>query len=175
MSAPLIIEHPEWQTFRQRTLYALITLAFWVLWAYLWQPLLDFFGWAVGLSAYRQAGTPQEDYLGLLHLFGIYTLVIAVLGGSLVLWALYNYLRFRGADRRRPRPAVNAADQGLHYTLDPDELRGWQQERRLVIHHDEHSNVIGVDCDESNWRRESPEPGPPRRMPWRFLPERRAA
>ena len=101
----LIIEHPEWQTLRQRTLYASITLIFWMAWGYLWTPLLTFAAWAFGLTKTYEHMVTLEGYRGLLRLFGLYLLVIVCMGGSLLAWAFYNYFRFRGIERRRQRPA----------------------------------------------------------------------
>lgn len=167
-----IIERPEWQSFRQRTLYAVITLLFWGIWIYLWRPLFDLLCWILGLHPQAYSGSEGEHYQSLLHLFAIYLLIIAVLGGSLLLWALYNYLRFRGVERRRARPALDTADQGRHYTLDPALLQDWQLERRLVVHHDRHSNVIGVEGGAVPWLRPEPPGQTLRRMPHASPPGR---
>lgn len=170
----LIIEHPEWQTLRQRTLYASITLVFWMAWGYLWTPLLTFAAWAFGLSKSYEHMVTLEGYRGLLRLFGLYLLVIAGMGGSLLAWAFYNYFRFRGIERRRQRPAVDSTMLGEHYHLDPALLANWQSSRRLVIHHDAFSNVMGVETEEGEWFRDAPLPGyPVAKASMQYIPRRR--
>ena len=170
----LIIEHPEWQTLRQRTLYGSITLVFWLAWGYLWTPLLTFAAWAFGLSKSYEHMVTLEGYRGLLHLFGIYLLVIACMGGSLLIWAFYNYFRFRGIERRRQRPAVDPTMLGEHYHLDPALLAKWQSCRRLVIHHDDFSNVMGVETSDDEWFREDSLPGHPvAKTSLQYIPRRR--
>lgn len=165
----LIIERPEWQSFGQRTLYASITLVFWAAWGYLWIPLITFLAWAMGFGAIYDRMVMLDGHHGLLQMLGIYSLVVLLLGGSLLLWAMYNYIRFRGVDRRRPRSAVEASVLGPHYHLDPAMLSSWQQAKRLVIHHDLASNVTGVETSAGSWFRSEQRLPPRRRMPMKHI------
>ncbi|MDE2584798.1 MAG: poly-beta-1,6-N-acetyl-D-glucosamine biosynthesis protein PgaD, partial [Betaproteobacteria bacterium] len=158
----------------QRTLYGSLTLIFWMAWGYLWTPLLTFAAWAFGLTKSYEHMVTLQGYRGLLHLFGVYLLVIVVMGGSLLVWAFYNYFRFRGIERRRQRPAVDPVMLGEHYHLDPALLAKWQNCRRLVVHHDDFSNVTGVETDEGAWFRKAPLPGHPvAKSALQYIPRRR--
>src|ERR1017187_7341901 len=44
-----IIDRPSLQTARQRLIYGSVTLGFWVLWIYLWLPIVGLIGWALGI------------------------------------------------------------------------------------------------------------------------------
>src|SRR5271157_5746235 len=105
----LIIDRPELQTARQRLLFGSMTLFFWVVWIYLWLPILALIGWSLGFTiAYRQM-VILNGYVGLLHLMKYYLAVIFFLGTSLLGWAYYNFLRFRGVNRRAHASGVNIA------------------------------------------------------------------
>lgn len=89
----------------RRTFWGLVTAVFWVLYVYLWLPLITFVMWYLGI---RQARL--ELYLRN-HSFDPYLLIvlpiIAVLTGlALVAWAEYNRNRFGGGDRRNATPPV---------------------------------------------------------------------
>lgn len=89
----------------RRTFWGFITAVFWVVYVYLWLPLITLAMWFFGV---RQARL--ELYLRT-HSFDTYLLVvlpvIAVLTGlALVAWAEYNRRRFREGDRRATTPPV---------------------------------------------------------------------
>jgi biofilm PGA synthesis protein PgaD len=148
-----IIENPEWQTLRQRTLYGTITLTCWVFWVYLWAPLLSFLAWVLGLSTAYEHMVVLRGYQGVLRLFGLYLLVIGIMGGSLLIWAFYNFFRFRGVERRQHRPMVTINQLAGFHGLEALQLEEWQHSKRLVIHHDAQGKITGV---EQGWeKRES--------------------
>lgn len=150
---PLIIQHPEWQSTGQRTLFASITLAFWALWFQLWLPLITFIAWSLGIGFVYEHMVDLAGYRGLTRLLGIYGIVILTMGGSLIGWALYNYLRFRGVERRSARAPVSAEMLASSYRLNPSDLKSWQSARRLVIHQDQHCNIVRIDARNHNWQR----------------------
>ncbi len=102
----IIINHPEWQTTKQKYLIGLVTLGFWMLWFYLWAPLISLLAWVFGIHTFHYQMIELEGYKGVLRLMGTYAIVIGILGGGLILWATYNIQRFSGMDRRSLRPVV---------------------------------------------------------------------
>jgi biofilm PGA synthesis protein PgaD len=145
----LIIDKPNLQSKRQRVLFGSMTLVFWILWIYLWLPILAMLGWALGLKiAYFQM-VVQGGFAGLLHLLGFYATVIAFLGASLLLWAYYNFFRFRDVQRRRTFPVVPLAVLSRYYQVPRDVLEQWSQARCLVLHHDAAGKLL-VDGRETN-------------------------
>ncbi|MDE2029637.1 MAG: poly-beta-1,6-N-acetyl-D-glucosamine biosynthesis protein PgaD [Alphaproteobacteria bacterium] len=59
-------------------------------------------------------------------------------------WAIYNMLRFRGRDRRKPRAAVTPDDLANMYGFSPETVQSWQDASSLVIHHDADSHITDV-------------------------------
>ena len=145
MSRPLIIESPQWQDVRQRMLYGSLTVAFWLLWSYLWLPLVGFLGWLLGIGVAHYHMIILKGYRGLATLLPLYLLVIVSLGGSLIAWAQYNFIRFRGTQRRRKAKDVRLEMLAVHFAVDATALSQWLQLRRLVLHHDQHGKLVEVE------------------------------
>jgi biofilm PGA synthesis protein PgaD len=140
-----IIDKPQWQTAKQRAVFGSVTVLFWALWIYLWLPVLAAIGWLLGLNiAYREM-VVKHGYIELLEQLGLYGFVVAILGGSLLTWAYYNFFRFRGVERRKERPRVTLEEISARYQIAPEELRRWIGAARLVIHHGADGRVLGAD------------------------------
>ena len=138
----LIIDKPGLQSARQRVLYGSMTVLFWALWIYLWLPVLAVVGWVLGLRiAYFQM-VVLNGYAGLLHLLRFYLTVIAGLGGSLLIWAYYNFFRFRGTNRRSHVPKVGVDETSRHYGIDPAVVAGWIDSRRVTLYHDANGKLL---------------------------------
>lgn len=139
-----IIERPDLQSTRQRTVFGALTMVFWALWIYLWVPLLALLAWALGVQqAYRYMVTLQ-GYHELGHVLELYAVVIVCMGGALMIWAAYNIMRFRGVDKRRGRPMVTEADIGRDLNHDHQQVSRWQRARALLVSYDEAGRVAGV-------------------------------
>jgi poly-beta-1,6-N-acetyl-D-glucosamine biosynthesis protein PgaD len=72
-------------------------------------------------------------------------IVIASLGGSLVSWAQYNFIRFRGTQRRTRSKDVRPEMLAAHFGVDATALSQWLTLRRLVLHHDQHGRLVEVE------------------------------
>lgn len=144
MKRPLIIEHPERQSSRQRWLYGMMTLGFWVLYIYLWLPLITLAGWAFGVWRGYDVFVLAEGFRAFRTLLIWYGLGIGVFTGSLVLWAGYNIARFRGVDRRQPALPLELGEQAAYYGVPAGALALWREERVLVVSHVGHGRLSVV-------------------------------
>ena len=140
-----IIDRPGLQSTRQRFLYGSVTLVFWALWIYLWLPLVALLGWILGIRiAYNEMVV--RNGLSLLHdRASLYAIIVGCLGGSLLVWAYYNFIRFRGVQRRRARLPVTRAEQARHFGVEPATLAQWTDAKRLVLRHDAAGRILGAD------------------------------
>ncbi|MBB5191589.1 biofilm PGA synthesis protein PgaD [Silvimonas terrae] len=142
----LIIERPDWQTRRQRLTYGSFSALFWAFWGYLWLPLLTAAGWlGEGFFAWHHM-IQLRGFIAFEHLAASYVGTLTVLGGIFVGWAMYNYLRFRGYDRRKPRPTVTDQDLAAFYNVPQPDVEQWHKAKRLVVWHAENGQVIRVDA-----------------------------
>jgi biofilm PGA synthesis protein PgaD len=140
-----IIDKPQWQTARQRAVFGSVTVLFWAIWIYLWLPVLAVIGWLLGIHITYREMVMKLGYVELVDDLGLYALIIFCLGGSLLVWAYYNYFRFRGVERRKERPRVTLEETSARYQIAPEELRRWTHAPRLVIYHGADGRVIRAD------------------------------
>lgn len=141
---PLIIDRPDLQSTPQRVVSAGLTAFFWAVWAYLWLPVFALLGWAFGVSRFYEEMVVEHGASALLDVLGWYALAIALLAGSLVIWATYNFIRFRGNERRATRRSTTIEEVAAHAGLAPDALGRWQQARVLRLRHDESGRIESV-------------------------------
>lgn len=142
---PLIIDRPDLQSTPQRVVSTGLTAFFWAVWVYLWLPVFALLGWAFGASRFYEEMVVEHGGAALLDALGWYALVIALLAGSLVLWASYNFIRFRDNERRSTRCATTLDEVAAHAGLEPDTLRRWQQARVLRLRHDDSGRIESVE------------------------------
>ncbi|MBI1890650.1 MAG: poly-beta-1,6-N-acetyl-D-glucosamine biosynthesis protein PgaD [Burkholderiales bacterium] len=142
----LIFEKPSLAPLPQRVGWAFFTALFWILWIYLWLPLITLFVWIGGFYSYGDyyADVKMQNEIGSLrHLIAIYTIVILAMGASLLLWARIEFIRFHKVNRRsRPVP-VTAEELAAYASLPQQEVAAWQSTRRVVMQHDDHGHVVG--------------------------------
>lgn len=140
----LIFEKPSLSPLPQRVGWTFFTAFFWLVWAYLWMPLVTLAIWMLGFYAYGDyIDRNVERRVGEVgHLAIVYTSVVCALGGSLLLWARIEFVRFHDVNRRtRPEP-VGIDEIALYAQLPVEEVSSWSHARRLVLHHDSHGRVL---------------------------------
>ncbi len=110
MENKFIIDTPKLQTLRLKYTSTLLTFIFWVVWFYLWVPLITVVGWWFQISFFQHeilVADGLEAFLDVLPTFiGIATSLISILA----IWAFYNFSRFKGKDRRKALPAIQQSD-----------------------------------------------------------------
>ncbi|HZP87726.1 MAG TPA: poly-beta-1,6-N-acetyl-D-glucosamine biosynthesis protein PgaD [Burkholderiales bacterium] len=138
----LIIEDPELQTTGQKVLYATLTVVFWAVWIYLWLPLITLAGWAFGVQRFVDVMLVQDGWVTLRDVLAFYLITIAIMGGTLIVWATYNRVRFTGRERRVSTVAEPSSVR-LAKTLGAPEstVRGWQTEKCLCVTHDAQGRI----------------------------------
>jgi biofilm PGA synthesis protein PgaD len=141
-AAKLIIDRPDLQTWRQRAVFGALTAAFWVVWFVLWLPAITMAGWLFFGLRFKFHMLDLAGFSGFMGLLGAYALVIAGMGGSLLLWAKYNHLRFKGVDRRRDFPVPTTAEIAQATGLSEENIVLARNCQVMTVHHDEHGAVV---------------------------------
>lgn len=142
MKKALVIDTPSLQSLHQRYASAFFTFIFWVIWIFLWTPLITLLSWLAGGDLFYLQMVELEGYKGLIADFQSFLLVISILGGGLAIWALYNWVRFRGVDRRTAPNAVTTQQLAEFFAVDPQALDRKQQAKYLSIRFDADGNII---------------------------------
>ena len=145
LKSPLI-ERADLQSPPQRTLYGVLTLVFWAFFIYLWVPVLALLAWALGVQQAYKYMVVFGGYRAVIDLLALYSLVILALGGGLVLWAVYNILRFRNVEKRTAALPVTPTEIGEHFGQEPASVARWQSEQRLYVTHDETGRIAHVEA-----------------------------
>jgi len=141
----LIINTPSMQSLWQSYSSVLITFIFWLLWFFLWVPVATAIAWYSGLhlayfEMFEMDGFKSviDDFLGFLQ-------IVALLGGSLAIWASYNFLRFRGNERRKPQKPVEIEQVADYFDLDVETLKQRRKEKMITVNFDDKGKIIGID------------------------------
>jgi len=151
---PPIIESPSLQELRQRYAFAALTFVFWVVWFYLWIPLVSLVAWLFGFELLYDQMMLFDGLRALRELLGWYALVIFLLGFSLGSWAWYNMKRFGGREKRRQAPAVTPYEIAERFGLAEEELTALKTARGIVISHDDTGLVSGFESRNAGRQRE---------------------
>ena len=141
---PLIINRPELQSPRQRLIYPIITFIFWVLWVYIWLPLISLIAWGFGVQLFYDEMILQNGLEAIIELASTYGLVIFILGLSLISWALYNWGRFNKKERRSGARELSTEDQASYFHLNAQELAIWKESKHLVVNYNEQGEIEQV-------------------------------
>ena len=144
---PLIIDRPSLQSSSQRMIYPVITFAFWILWIYIWLPLVSLVAWGFGVQLFYDEMILESGLAAFMNLAGTYGVVIILMGASLVSWALYNWRRFMNKERRSDVLSLSRNDLAEHFDVNAVELALWHDSRRIVVHHNEHGDIRQVEID----------------------------
>ncbi len=142
---PPIIDRADLQLPAHRTVTALLTFGFWLFWLYLWLPLLALLAWAAGLELAFRYMVTLEGYEEVLRLIGAYTLIIVLLGGSLVGWAGYNILRYGPHERRKANATPDPELVARHFGQGLAAVAAWRGAKRLHVVHSDAGIIERVD------------------------------
>jgi biofilm PGA synthesis protein PgaD len=132
---PDIIYRPDLQPRSQRVMFSGITLAAWLIWFYLFIPLLSLGAWWFGIDAFREYMLLPGARGYLLTLTG-YAIVIAVTFLIILGWSRYNQFRFGGPDRRHGQPPVSLEMTAKRFHVKPELLEQLRQARTIDLNFD---------------------------------------
>jgi biofilm PGA synthesis protein PgaD len=121
-----------------------LTAALWVLYFYFIRAAFPFIG-DLGRWAFNGFNDiSQYPNLKIMTTIQDYGQVAGVMAVLYLGWAVYNMLRFRGRQRRKPRPNVTAEDLANLYGFSTESVESWQEASSLIMHHDEHGHLTDV-------------------------------
>lgn len=78
-----------------------------------------------------------------------YGIFVGINATILIGWALYNYFRFHGPDRRRSLSPVTPAEVATHFGVDIALAQTMATTRIGVLHHDAEGNVLRFEPDKA--------------------------
>jgi biofilm PGA synthesis protein PgaD len=141
--APVIFEQPELQARGHRWMYSVLALIAWVVWAYLWLPLVTLFAWYLGVRSFvREFVVPDAALM--LQTGILYLGIIIVLGTALIAWSRYNLARFGGRERRSATQPVDDRAIADWFGVTPEALEAMRGRGSIRMVHDEDGGIRRV-------------------------------
>jgi biofilm PGA synthesis protein PgaD len=129
---------------RIRTRDRMLTTAMWLLYAYLWLPLVSLGAWYLGVQfAYDlviRAGGPES----LVSLLISFLLILFGTAVVVILWSRLQRARFAGHERRVSSPKLESADEQAYWSLEDADFQRLRSGKRLVIDLDENGRMTSV-------------------------------
>lgn len=144
-ACPMIIDHRSSVPLHHRLGWGCVTAAFWMVWIYLWMPLVTLAAWSFGFYQVHKYIQWEQQVIELRRLLSLYSVVAAAFGGALLLWAMSEYVRFRNKRRRRPSLPVLPDDLARHAGVLAKDIAAWQRLRCVLAYHDAHGGLIGAE------------------------------
>ncbi|MBT8141195.1 MAG: poly-beta-1,6-N-acetyl-D-glucosamine biosynthesis protein PgaD [Gammaproteobacteria bacterium] len=129
----MILDHPDALKRHHKITSAGITLVFWLMIIYLWQPLISLIAWAFGYKLFYEHMLILGGLDGLLEILFYYMITVLILGGGLILWARINNYRFRGKPRRNGVPPVKPEWVAEYFEIGAAEQAVWSNTKNLTI------------------------------------------
>ncbi len=140
----LILDVPSMQTLWQKYSSALLTFIFWVLWFFLWMPVITALAWYFGFEIMYFEMFEMSGYQAVIRSFLNFLLVVFLLGGALASWAGYNYIRFKGKDKRSTPMQVSTQQQADYLNTNEHLLSEFQHQQRLSVSFDDHGAISKI-------------------------------
>ena len=141
----LIIESPGLLRTRQRVVEFVVTLIFWALLVYFWQPLVSLFGWVHHSLTTSNDSTILSLYDADIYEIKMYFVILFVLLFAYFLWAKINQWRFQGKERRSTNVPVDIQAVAQQYGVEASTLSVWRQYRLMVVELDDTGKICSVD------------------------------
>jgi biofilm PGA synthesis protein PgaD len=140
----LIIEKPSLSPLPNRIGWAFFTAFFWIVWIYLWMPLITLLLWWFGFTIFDKyfLHYSLSELVELEQLIILYNIVIAVLAVSLLAWAGIEFLRFRHVHQRHQPMPVEIAELAEFAHIPTNKMAELSSTRRMIVHHDEHGKFL---------------------------------
>ena len=143
MSAP-IIDRPDLLSPSLRIGGAALTAAFWILYIYLWMPILSLIIWGFQIGIFYREMIVLDGLTGFVELLISYGLVIVIMGIVYLGWALMNYYRFRNVERRQNSSPTALRELALYFSVPENDLNNWQRSKVMSVSHDINGNVLAL-------------------------------
>jgi biofilm PGA synthesis protein PgaD len=139
----LVIDSPSLQSLRQKYISSFLTMVFWILWIFLWTPLITLVAWISGMDLVYFQMVELEGGKAVAENFLIFLEIVAGMGVLYGAWAAYNYLRYGKLNRRTALPPVTNEELGEFFQVDPFRLAEKQDCQCISVRFDVDGNITG--------------------------------
>jgi len=145
MQSNLIIDQATNLSWLGKLIRLAITLCFWLVMLYLWQPLISMVAWSFKIKLFYEHMIILGGYQSFLSTIYLYMMVVGTFCGGLILWANINQWRSRGKERRQPLAKVSPEQIADFYGVPKDQIAGWQHFKNCTVYFDQDNQIQGVE------------------------------
>jgi biofilm PGA synthesis protein PgaD len=127
---------------KQKGAFAIFATIAWIIWLYILTPSIVLMAWWLGLERINMYlfADPQQSVEILLRYF----IMIGIGGGLFILWAVYNWLRFRHRNRRGQSVPVENHAIGKAFAILTEVVLSAQAGKIIVYNFDKAGHIIHV-------------------------------
>lgn len=140
----LIIERPKLQTVYQRYTSITLTVFFWIVWIYIWTPLITVAFWWFGIEAVYTDVFTYTSFKLFMADVGRYFITISIFCTGLIFWAIYNLFRFRNTSRYKESEAVSLEEISNYANIKKESLAIYQKTKILSVRFDEQNKLVDI-------------------------------
>jgi biofilm PGA synthesis protein PgaD len=144
MSRSLIIENPELQSNAHRFGWSSVTFFFWMLYIYLWLPLITLVAWWVGAKLFHIQIVALQGYAGVIDKLGLYSAIIVIISAILIGWAKIERFRFKDAVRRVDNTTVPVGDIAVRFKLQELDLTQLRGKKSVIVHFSSQGELASI-------------------------------
>lgn len=138
-----IIYKPRSQPRLQRGFFGIVTLVFWIVYAYLWLPLATLILWLLGVRTAVFELYLRENQIDPFLLVPLSVVAVAS-AAILIAWAEYNRYRFRDRERRSPQADVRPEEVARAFGSHPQIAHQLSQSKVAILRMDHSARPVGV-------------------------------
>jgi biofilm PGA synthesis protein PgaD len=126
-----IIDNPSLRSVLRRIGEWTFTTVMWVLWVYLFFPIIHIILWTLGIAYFYEKVIAQSDYLQLLDLIQNCGLTIFGIFLLLWFWGVYNYRRFGKRNRRSDSTMAAPGEMAEFFDVSVDRVFELRQQKEI--------------------------------------------
>lgn len=139
----IIDESSELQTGHKATAWG-ITVLFWGAFLYLLQPILSIIAWWLNIRVFYHQMLLLGGYQAFIDTSIFYMSVIAVLGGSLILWGRINLWRFKDKETRLASSVAENKAIAADFGMEENQLKQFQKQKKVYLRFDQEGKVVDI-------------------------------
>lgn len=142
----VLIDSPQLLSRRHRVMDTLATGFIWIVYSYLWAPLISLVAWLLGFEFAYDVMIRAGGYESLKGLIGFYSIVIAIIFVVVAGWSTINRRRFAQHERRQAIDPVPDTEIAAHFGIRDEQLAALRKSRISHIGVDDEGKIVSVEA-----------------------------
>lgn len=158
----VLIDSPQLLSRRHRVADTLITGFMWLVYSYLWAPLISLVAWLLGFEFAYDVMVRAGGFETLKEVIRFYLIVVAIIFVVVAGWSTINRRRFARHDRRQTIDSVPDTEIAAYFGIRGEQLTLLRESRISQIGVNEEGQIVSIeasilDMDEESARSVGPE------------------